>query len=191
MHFLPRSADASPLRYNPACSRPHSDGTRGHGRAIRLAYRMSAPPRTHRYFRPLLEDVRRTAARWKEFVPFAWLRREQRERWLRVAGWVLLATLVVSAGVAAYTKSNTNVPRPVTTDARWEVRREGKTRIVYLTFPEFPRFAEEAVISERIAEYLETRNPERVRATMIVYFDFDRPRTKGPTLTIDGIEVDE
>jgi hypothetical protein len=152
---------------------------------------MSAPPRTRRFFRPLLEDIRRTAARWKEYVPFAWLQREQVERWLRVAGWVLLATLVISDAVAAYTKANTNVPRPVTTDARWDVRREGATRIVYLTFPEFPRFAEEAVISERFADDLEARHPETVRATMIVYFDFDEPRTKGPTLTVDGIAVDE
>jgi hypothetical protein len=152
---------------------------------------MSAPPRTRRFFRPLLEDIRRTAARWKEYVPFAWLRREHVDRWLRVAGWMVLGTLVVAAGVAAYTRANTNVPRPLTTDARWEVRREGASRIVYLTFPEFPRFAEEAVISDRIADDLETRKPETVRATMVVYFDFDRPRTKGPTLAVDGIVVDE
>lgn len=104
---------------------------------------------------------------------------------------LLAVTFAVCVGVAMYFDANTDVRREVTTDATWEVRHEGPLRVVYLSFPEFPQFAEEAVISERLVEYLKTNNPDSVRVTMTVVYDFDEARIKGPTLTADGINLDE
>lgn len=154
---------------------------------------MGAPARTREYYRPLLEDIRRTAVRWKEGLPWFRLRPltpEQSARLVQTLGWLVCGAGLLYVAAAAYRAANSNVRRVVTTAARWEIRPDGTMRVVYLTFPEFPQFAEEAVVSERLVEYLETRRPELVRARMAVSYDLDEPRAKGPTLAVDGIAVE-
>jgi hypothetical protein len=155
---------------------------------------MGAPVRTQEFYRPILEDIRRTAVRWKDGLP--WFRMQPLTHRQSVCVVQVLAWLVCGAGVwylvqGTLRSPHTNVRRELVTNARWEIRPDGTMRVVYLTFPDFPRFAEEAVVSERLVEYLETQRPEVVRARMVVSYDFDEPRTKGPTLTVDGIEVEE
>lgn len=152
---------------------------------------MGSPPRSRQFIRPILEDIRRTAAAWKNHIPFAWLSRLRMDRALPVLSCLLLVGLAVCLSVAAYINANTGIRREVTTDATWDIRHDGLTHIVYLSFPEFPNFAEEAILSDRLEEHLKTRNPATVRATMVIVYDFDEPTTKGPTRIVAGIHVDE
>ena len=152
---------------------------------------MSSPPRTRQFFRPILEDIRRTAAAWKNRIPFVWLSRQCLARALLVLSCLLPVAFVVCLSVVMYIDATTSIRREVATDATWDIRHDGLTHIVYLSFPEFPDFGEEAILSDRLEEHLKTRNPATVRAMMVVVYDFDEPMTKGPTLVVDGIRLDE
>jgi len=151
---------------------------------------MGAPPRTRLFYRPLLEDIHRTAVAWQNRLPL--IQRLPASR-LNAALLVLLMAAIFSIGgaVAMYVHAHTNVRKRVTTHATWEIREEGSTRVVYLSFPKFPEFAEEAIVSERLEQYLTADRPATVRVTMVVVYDFDAPTTKGPVLSVDGIELDD
>jgi hypothetical protein len=169
----------------------NSAATSGGGRADPLGESMGSPPRTRQFFRPILEDICRTAAAWKNRIRFVWFSKSRLARLFLVLSCVLTVVLAVCISVAMYIDANTAIRREVTTDATWHIRHDGLTHIVDLSFPEFPDFAEEAVLSDRLEEHLKTRNPATVRATMVVVYDFDKPTTKGPTLVVDGIHLDE
>ena len=155
---------------------------------------MTSPPRSRRFFRPILTDIRRTAAAWRQRIPFAWIRQlspQTLNRLVILQAVLVLLACAVFVATAMYVDANTGVRREATTTATWTMRHEGGIPIAYLRFPHYPQFGEEAVTSDRLVKYLKTKAPNTLRATMIIVYDFDEVRSKGPTLTADGITLDE
>ena len=145
---------------------------------------MGKPPRTADELRPHLLDIHRIWQRMRAAVS------TPGRLWTLFQIATIMVILVGAVTVGVFEQS-TGVRREVSSIATWRISRIEDTRIIHFSFSEFPEFAEESVISEPLVAHLTATRPSHVTVTMVVIYDFGIARTKGPTLIVDGIRLDD